>query len=720
MKIFGLILLAAFGLALLGLATLAQMARELPSPEQFTSRQVNQSTKIYDRTGQVLLYEVHGDEKRTVVPPDQIPDYAKKATLAIEDQTFYNHPAFDWRGIARAAYTNIIRGNLSQGGSTITQQLAKNAFLSSDKTFTRKIKELILANWIEKTYSKDQILNLYLNQIPYGSNAYGIEAASQTYFGKSAKDISIAEAATLAAMIQAPSHYSPWGPNRKELLARKDYALDQMNKLGFITDARKKSAEKEDLKFQPQSIGNIKAPHFVMMAREYLIDKYGEDEVQNGGLKVITTLDYNLQQIAEKTIKEGADRNSAAYNGKNASLVAQDAKTGQILALVGSKDYFGESEPAGCEKTPNGCQFEGNFDVATQGLRQPGSSFKPFAYVTAFKEGYSPNTMVFDLPTEFSTYSAVCPITNIDYKSDNTLCFHPENYDHIFRGPINLRNALAQSINIPSVKTLYLAGISNSINMAASLGITTLADPNRYGLSLVLGGGEVKLVDMVEAYSVFAQDGVKHDQTFILSVSGSDNQVLEKYSDAANQVIDPQYPRLINDILSDVDARSGLFSSSLELTTFPDREVAMKTGTTNNYRDAWTIGYTPDFVVGVWAGNNNNQPMQKQAGSILAAVPIWHAFLEKAFKIYSTASTFTKPDPIPYTDKPMLDGQYVYNSQVHNILRYIDRNNPQGALPQNPAQDSQYLNWELPVQIWAGTQNFTQNIAPQSSSTQPG
>jgi len=685
LKIAGLFILACLLLGIWGIYEVAKMAQELPNPEQFISGQITQSTKIYDRTGQVLLYEIHGDQKRTVIPYDQIPDYAKKATLAVEDQEFYQHAALDWKGTLRALITDITTGQMSQGGSTITQQLARNTFLTPDKTISRKIKELILANWIEEKYSKDKILELYLNQIPYGSNAYGIESASQSYFNKSAKDLTLAESATLAAMIQAPTYYSPWGAHVKDLMTRKNYALDQMYKLGFIDAKQRDAAKKEKLNFATQNIGTIKAPHFVMMVKDYLSQKYGDDTVEKGGLKVITTLDWNLQQAAETAVKNGADRNTELYQGKNASLVAQDPKTGQILALVGSKDWFDNS-------------IDGKFNVAVQGLRQPGSSFKPFAYVTAFEKGYSPNTMVFDLPTEFSSYTDTCPLIKIDYNTDNPLCFHPQNFDGQFRGPINLKDSLAQSINISSVKVLYLAGLSDTIKTAENFGITTLGDPSRYGLSLVLGGGEVKLVDMVEAYSVFSQEGVKHNQVSILEVDDQKGQVLEKYLDQAENVIDPQYPKLINSVLSDSDARSSLFQNSLNLTVFPGRDVALKTGTTNDYRDAWTIGYTPSLVAGVWAGNSDNAPMQKHAGSILAAVPIWSEFMNAALQNYPL-EFFNKPDDV-VENKPMMDGQYMINGQVHDILYYVNKNDPTGPQPANPASDSQYWNWELPISNW--------------------
>lgn len=682
LKVFGLFFLIAFSSLLVGLTMLAKMARELPNPEQFVNRQITQSTKIYDRTGEILLYEIHGEEKRTVIPFEEIPEYVKQATIAIEDQNFYTHPAFDWRSIIRAFFVNLLKGRVVQGGSTITQQLAKNAFLTPERTFSRKTKELILAYWLERRYSKDEILNLYINQVPYGANAYGIEAASQTYFDKPAKELNLSESAVLAALPKAPSYYSPWGTHSDELESRKNYILNQMFELGFIDEEEKIRNQNNKLKFAPPNIGSIKAPHFVMMVREYLNTKYGEETIEKGGLKIITTLDWPLQEIAERIIKEGAERNEELYKGKNAALVVQDAKTGQILALVGSRDYF---------DIENG----GNFNVASQGLRQPGSAFKPFAYITAFKKGYSPETIVFDLPTEFDT-------------SDNPLkSYQPENFDQKFRGPVSFRQALAQSINVPSVKALYLANIDDTIKTAQDFGITTLKERGRYGLSLVLGGGEVKLIEMVNAYSVFSQEGVKHQQSLILKIEDSKGMVLEKYIDQAAQVIEPQFAKLINNILSDQKTRQGLFQNSFNLTVFPDRDVALKTGTSNDHRDAWTIGYTPSLVVGVWAGNNNNQPMQKQAGSILAAVPIWHNFLSEAL-INQPFESFNKPDPI-FQTKPILKGEYIINyklddeifPQIHNILYYVDKNNPIGPEPQNPEQDYQFKNWEKSVLLWA-------------------
>lgn len=674
------LLITAGGILFFASIFIFVLIKDLPNATLIASRQVSESTKIYDRTGSVLLYEIHGEEKRTIIPFEEIPDYAKQATIAIEDENFYNHGAIDWRGIARAVFVNLLQGRLSQGGSTITQQLAKKAFLTDAKTITRKLKEVFLAIKLEQEYTKDEILNLYLNQIPYGSNAYGVQAASKTFFDKDAKNLTLAESALLVALPQAPSYYSPYGRHIADLMDRKNTVLEKMFLLGFITQEEKGASQKVKLEFSPD-LTTIKAPHFSIMVQDYLNNHYGEDYVRTAGLKVITTLDWNLQQIAEKSVLDGAIRNEELYKGKNASLIAQDANTGQILSLVGSKDYFD-------------IENDGNFNVAVQGLRQPGSTIKPFAYIAAFKKGYTPDTIVFDTETEFDT-------TGEPEKS-----YKPENFDGKFRGPVTLRKALSQSVNIPSIKVLYLAGMDNVLKLAQSFGITTLTERSRYGLSLVLGGGEAKLIDMVNAYSVFAQEGIRHTQSFILSVSAQ-GKTLEEYSDEPINVIEPQYVRMINDILSDVESRSALFQSSIGLTVFPNQEVALKTGTTNDYRDAWAIGYTKSLVVGVWAGNNDNTPMQEHGSSILAAVPVWSSFMRQALQDRPT-DTFTQPDPI-IVSKPMLKGQYLVTytadgqqyPQVHDILYYVNKNDPLGPDPEDPQQDSQFTNWEDPVIAWA-------------------
>ncbi|MGC9598908.1 MAG: transglycosylase domain-containing protein [Minisyncoccia bacterium] len=690
-------------------------AKTLPSIEEISSRQISQSTKIYDRTGTVLLYEINSGERRTVVPFDQIPQTLKDATIAIEDENFYNEPAFDWKGIARAFLVDITSGSFAQGGSTITQQLARTAFLTLDQTVTRKIKELILAIKLNEYYSKDEILGLYLNEVPYGATISGVEEASEAYFGEPVQNTNLAQSALLAAIPQAPTYYSPWGSHVSDLIKREQLVLQKMYELGKITKPEFTAALAYKITFEPQSTGTIKAPHFVMAVEDYLVQKYGENLVSQGGLKVITTLDWNLQQKAETAVEQGAAQNQALYQGYNAALVAQDPKTGQVLAMVGSRDYFATSSlPLGCTPGVN-CKFEPNFNVATQGLRQPGSSLKPFVYLTAFQKGYTPSTTLFDVPTEFSTNPA-CPAIP-DFTNNDPRCFHPQDFETTFQGPISMRDALAQSVNVPAVEALYLVGIKNAVQNAYNFGLATLTSPDSYGLSLVLGGGAVRLADLTEAYSALAQDGIKHNQAMILRVQDPNGNLLESYVDQSTRVADPQSVRLVNDILSDAEARSGLFQNSLNLTVFPGYDVAMKTGTSNDYRDAWTVGYTPSLVVGVWAGNNDNTPMQRNGSSILAAVPMWHAFMAQALQS-QPIETFAKPDPVNAA-KPILAGNYLANDQLHTILYYVDRDDPAGPPPTNPAADPQFHNWETALLTWAaenlpnfGSYNHPVSTAP--------
>lgn len=667
------------------------LQRTLPDPESIATRKVGESTKIYDRTGDVLLYDIHGEEKRTIIPWEQIPDTIKKATLASEDSDFYNHKGLDLRGIARAFFKDIINMGVSQGGSTITQQLIKKALLGDERTISRKIKEAVLAIEIERKFTKDQIFWMYLNQIPYGSNAYGIEAASKTFFGKSASNLSLAEAATLASLPKAPSYYSPFGNHINELIGVKNSVLARMKTLGYISDNAYQEALKEKLEFK-SSIESIQAPHFVMMVKEYLATKYGETAVENGGLKIITTLDSNLQEIAEETVSKYAKINKEKYKATNASLVSIDPKTGNLLALVGSKDYFNVAD-------------EGNFNVAIAN-RQPGSAFKPFAYATALSKGYPDDTAIFDLKTEFNPN---CNPDSSETKDRYGLdCYHPQNYDGRYRGPVTFRQSLAQSLNVPSVKVLYLAGINDTMDLAEKMGITTLGNKSRFGLSLVLGGAEVKLVDLVSAYGVFANEGIQNPWYFIQRIESANGQVLEEKENKPERVLDPQTARLINNMLSDNSARASVFGYSSSL-YFPGRDVAAKTGTTQENRDAWVVGYTPSLVTGVWTGNNKNESMTKEGAGISASGPMWHEFMAKALSTLPN-DKFTNPDPVT-AHKTMLDGNYTYlpaggsTPEYHEILYYVDKANPLGLIPTNPGLDSQFTNWE-----WAVKNAYNQSI----------
>ncbi|MFB6212473.1 MAG: transglycosylase domain-containing protein [Candidatus Magasanikbacteria bacterium] len=681
-----------------GLFYLFNITKNLPPVNNFSSLKVSEATKIYDRTGDTLLYKVFGKQKRTVVPFDKIPEYLKQATIAVEDEGFYHQPAFDWRGILRALITNIKQGRIVQGGSTITQQLAKNLFLTPKQTITRKIKELILAIRLESEYTKDEILAAYLNYIPYGSNAYGVEAASQTYFNKPVEKINLAEAAVLASLPKAPTYYSPWDKkSRKRLIARKNKVLEKMENQNYITEKQKEKAQNKKVKFTTQSIGQIKAPHFSLAVKDKLIQKYGEKKVRTGGLKVRTTLDWEMQKIAKEVIKKGAKRNKKLYGGRNAALVAQDPNTGQILAMVGSKNYFSD-------------KFDGKFNVATQGLRQPGSALKPFVYLTAFSRGYPTKTKLFDVPTEFNTNSPECPPIVTKKSNKNKDCFNPENFDGIFRGAVTMKQALSQSINVPSVKTLYLAGLKNTIKTLQKAGVTTLDDPWKYGLSLVLGGGGVKLNQLTGAYATLADGGVKHSQNMILEVRNKKGEIIDNFKDKSKQVLNKNSTRKINQILSSVELRAGLFQSSIGMTIFEGREVALKTGTTNDYRDAWAMGYTPNIAVGIWAGNNNNDPMTSRGSSLLAAVPMWNNFLTRVFKQKNfPRESFIRPKSKIKAEKPMLNGKEVVKPttgkkeypQLHSILYWVNRQNPLGKIPQNPQKDPQYQNWEKSLMHWA-------------------
>jgi len=749
-KISGKILIWGAPLALLILVgAFVWIARDLPDPEKINERQITQSTKIFDRTGKVLLYDIHGEEKRTVVAFDQISDYVKKATVAGEDASFYSHFGLDFRGIARAVW-GVITGNESAGGgSTITQQFIKKTYFSDKRSYSRKIKEWVLALELERKYSKDEILGFYLNQIPYGSNAYGIEAAAQTFFNKSAKDLGLAESAVLAALPNAPSRLSPYGSHPEELKARQEYILDRMVSIGYATKEEAEAAKKEPLEFAHQN-ANFKAPHFVMYVKEYLEEKYGEDYIEKAGLKVYTTLDWDLQFEAEKIIREGAENNAKKYQAYNAALAAVDPKTGQILAMVGSRDYNAqESLPAGC-KPGDTCKFEPHVNVTIRD-RQPGSSFKPFAYVTAFEKGYTPDTILFDLPTEFNPNCSAS--ANQDKDQYGIDCYHPGNYDSKFRGPVTVRSSLAQSLNIPAVQALYLAGIDDTIKTAKTMGITSL-NQSYYGLSLVLGGGEVKLLDQTAAYGVFAAEGKKYEKTPILKIEDSNGKIIEEFEAQSTQVLKPQLTRLVSDILSDNAARTPVFGANSAL-YFAERPVAAKTGTTQGYRDAWTMGYTPSLAVGVWVGNNNNSPMAASGAGIAAAGPLWHDFIKKAYELKTndcntdnqnfclpkSPEQFNKPEPI-VTEKSMLNGSYISTRtvkvdmlsgalatndtppqfieerqirQAHNILYYVNKDDPQGDYPANPQSDPQYKNWEAPVQAWLGQRGENYDETPTDS-----
>lgn len=593
-------------------------AKDLPRPEKITDVTLAQPTKIYDRTGNILLYEVYGEERRQVLPLSDIPLHLQQAIIATEDAEFYEHTGISLTGTGRALLINLgLRESRSQrpGGSTITQQLARNSFLTREKTISRKIRELILTVELERRYSKNEILGFYLNQIPFGSTAYGVGAASDLYFQKHPSDLTLAESALLAALIQAPTYYSPHGSNTDILFARKDYVLSRMSQEGFITPQEAADAAEERLVFQDVS-DSIRAPHFSLYVLDSLTSKYGEDFVRERGLRVTTSLDWKLQQQAEQAVKEVA-RQNAAFQSHNASLVALNPQTGEVLAMVGSKDWFAPPYPEGCIPGST-CLFDPKVNVATyyQG-RQPGSSFKPFVYAVALQKGATDETVVVDELTNFGIWGGVEYI--------------PQNYDGKFRGEVTLREALAQSLNIPSVKVLMdIAGIEESVALAKSLGITTLREPSFYGPALVLGGGEVRLLDMTSAYGVFAAEGKKAPPIAVLTVTDAKGNVLEKNQNSPIRILSPNIAEQITSILSDNETRAPLFGSQSQL-FIPNYSVAVKTGTTQEYKDAWAIGYTSDIVIGVWAGNSNNVSTNKKPGVTLAA-PIWNRVMTYALE----------------------------------------------------------------------------------------
>jgi penicillin-binding protein 1C len=685
------------GIILGGLLMIWVSRLSLPDFKSFANIKVQSSTKIYDRTGTVLLYDANQNIKRTVIPYEDMGINIRNATVAIEDSDFYNHNGIRISSIIRGTIWAKLTGKSIQGGSTITQQLIKNTLLTADRSITRKVKEWILALKLEKVMSKDEILALYLNENPYGGNIYGIQEATTTFFGKNPIDLTLAESAYLAAIPNAPTRYSPYGKNKAALETRKNLVLKRMLDLKFITQAAYDSALTEKVTFVLQQPVHIAAPHFVFFIKDYLEKKYGQDAVESGGLKVITTLNYPLEMAAEASALAHAKENEKQWNGSNAAIVAIDPKTGQILSMVGSRNYFDRT-------------IDGNFNVATA-ARQPGSSFKPIVYALAFKEGYTKDTQLFDVKTEFN--ASCTPIGKPLPGHASTTCYMPSDYDNSFRGPMSLKNALAQSINIVAVKLLYLVGVPDAIKMAHDLGVTTLNDPSRYGLSLVIGGGETTLLDMTSVYSVFANNGVRNPYTGILSITDNSGNILEQYNPNPYQVLDVNIPHTLDDILTDDKARTPTFGAN-SILNIPGHQVAVKTGTTNNNKDAWTIGYTPSIAVGVWVGNNDNKPMKK--GGAALAGPIWNDVITSALKNLPV-EYFDKPDPIDPSTPAIIRGLWQNDgTNVHSILYWIDKNNPLGQQPLNPQSDPQYINWEYGVQNWW---NVNKSKYPIALNTQP-
>ncbi len=717
-------LLAALAVTILGsivvLASFAYVSRDLPDPNSLRDREVSQTTKIYDRTGEHLLYEIHGEKDRTLVKlqqgfcsaddpklekdPNGIPLFAVQATIAAEDHSFCSHGGFSITGLARAVLFAGSRG----GGSTLTQQLVKNAILTGERTLTRKIKELILSIEIEQRYSKDEILQIYFNEIGYGSSYYGIQSAAENYFGKQVKDLTLAEAATLAALPQRPTTLA----NNPDLLKeRRDWILGQMADAGFISTDERDAAMATDTPITVKTLTDITAPHFVVYVKQLLEDKYGQRDVEEGGLKVITTLDYDKQLMAEQAVADGVDNNKDRYGLTTAGLVALDPKNAQVLAMVGSRDFFDDS-------------IDGQVNVTIQPL-QPGSSFKPIVYSLGFAKGYTPNTILWDVKTNFPLPGQP------DYS--------PNDYDLKERGPVTVRYALQNSLNIPAVKMLYLVGVDNAIDYAQSLGYTTFEDRSNFGLAIVLGGAEVKLLEHANAYATFADDGVYHDTVAILKVEDANGNTLEEWKEnEGRQAVNQNVARMITNVLADNNARADVFgvSSNLQL---GGRPVAAKTGTTNDYKDAWLLGYTPSLVAGVWAGNADHHAMTKGGGAN-AAGPIWNAFMKSALD-GTPVESFTPP-AIPVTGKPVLDGQMAGTTvtidkasgklateytppayretktfaEYHTILQYVDKNDPLGPPPADPTSDPYYQPWEAGILDWITRKEAETGIVLESGA----
>ncbi|MBZ1356639.1 MAG: transglycosylase domain-containing protein [Candidatus Nealsonbacteria bacterium] len=604
-KLFQWFLLALLMGSVFSLAVFVYFAKDLPRPENFTERRFIEPTRIYDRTGQVILYTIFGEEKRDLVSIDQIPEHLQHAVIVTEDANFYSHIGVDFRGIARSFLENIRLRRVAQGGSTISQQLIRSTFLTGERTLERKVREVILTIELERRYSKEMILEFYLNQIPFGGNAYGVEAASQTFFNKSVSEITVPEAAILAALIRSPGRLSPYGNNIDALMIRKNYVIDRMVYKGYLSYEEGQEFKEEEIVFSPIN-RLLKAPHFTLEVVSYLMEKYGDEYLRTRGLKVYTTLDWNLQKKAEEIVKRRVALNTS-FNSHNSSLVALNPNSGEILAMVGSANYFKDPYPAGCTPGEN-CLFE-PYPNVTKRSRQPGSAFKPIVYASVFKNGHNDQTIIVDEPINIAGYA-------------------PRNYDGLFRGAVTIRQALAQSLNIPAVRATHrLTNVEEVLQTAGDLGITTLVHPaSFYRLPLALGTGEVTLLELTSAYGVFAADGFHVPPTSIIKMTDSRGRTIEKRNVTPRRVLNSNVARSITSILSDNEARSPVFGSN-SLLNIPG--ISVKTGTTQDYRDGWAIGYNNSIAVGVWSGNNDNTPMRNAPGAGIA-VPIWKEFIEYA------------------------------------------------------------------------------------------
>jgi 1A family penicillin-binding protein len=622
----GVVVLSAFAVGVV----YERVLKDLPHPNTLSSRQVEATTKIFDRNGQ-LLYKIYDTQNRTPVALHQIPPYLVQATLAVEDRQFYTHAGLSLKGILRALQINL-QSDETPGGSTITQQLIKNALLNKDKTMERKVKEAILALMVETYYTKDEILEMYFNEVGYGGPTYGIEEASQYYFNKSVTQLSLGEAALLAGLPVAPSTYSPYGAHPEKSIERQAHVLRRMVEDGYITLAQAQGALTHPLAFATPT-NDIKAPHFVMYARSQLELALGEQNIERAGLSVTTSLDGEIQELAQKTVNDHLQK-LGSLGVSNAAALITNPETGEVIAMVGSGNYFDISN-------------DGQVNVTLR-PRQPGSSIKPITYAAALERGLTPATIIEDTPVTYSIPGSK------DYK--------PVNYDGKFHGKVTLRNALANSYNVPAVKTLDQLGVSTLVNKARDMGITTWEDSSRFGLSLALGAGEVKMVDMAVAYGAFANGGYRTDLNPILHVTNHQGKTIqsnpclhlsqsEVEECKKRLVVNPAVAFVISDILSDNIARSSAFGRNSVL-HIPNHQVAVKTGTTNNLRDNWTFGYTKDYLVATWVGNNNNAPMSRVASGITGASAIWHDIMiallaDKAPQAFSPPGNLVKMSVCP-------------------------------------------------------------------------
>ncbi|MCC6711091.1 MAG: transglycosylase domain-containing protein [Candidatus Pacebacteria bacterium] len=610
-------------------------SKDLPKPGEVIRRD-GFSTKIFDREGQ-LLYDLYDTERRNPITLDQLPETLKQATVAIEDKDFYKHSGFDFLTVVRIPYNMVFRQRVV-GGSTLTQQLVKNALLTNERTLSRKFKELVLSIQIERTFTKDQILEMYLNEAPYGGTAWGVGTAAELYFSKPVSELSLIESAFLAGLPQRPSVYSPFSGKKDAdgipyWKIRTESVLRAMEKNGYITKLQMEEsiAGLDSLAFNSTDT-DIKAPHFVFYVRDQLEEMFGIDLVEKGGLKVTTTLNLKLHDQAQNIVAEEVE-SVETYNITNGATVVMDPRTGEILSMVGSKDFFDKD-------------IDGQFNVAADGLRQPGSSIKPITYLSLFRRGYSPATMLADVETVFKPNESAD-----EYK--------PKNYDGQFRGPVSLRNSLGSSLNIPAVKGVAIVGVKEFLQTAYDLGFNTLepTDDNmkRFGLAVTLGGAEVHLLDTVTAYSAFANGGLKVEPVSILKVEDKDGKTIYEHKSVAGpRVISEGEAFLINDVLSDNNARLLAFGPNSLLNT--GRAIAVKTGTTNDQRDNWTIGWSQEVIVGTWVGNNDNSPMTKVASGVTGASPIWRRVIFAALDMGYGTPAWVMPADVEQVEVDAISG----------------------------------------------------------------